>query len=343
MCKRIKNYKSLYGVNCILTSFGNIIRMVVPCISDSDIFFKGEGFRVQFIEGKTKDEYAYYFSHEFVSVVKRYMKNNEIQYSCQGLPNNKNELIYNLKKKIDNNTPIILFISTECLNYNLTYINNTKRIHAINIIGYNEKGFLISDSFVPTKKQKCYEGILSYEVLVNYWENELKDKQESIYIDIEINTIRKDKLIMSNDDKVKVLNKNIVHYYLKNQNESYYRALNHYIKSLFEINIENKDLIEEIEFLAYQMNVEGVIPARKLLFQYLIEINEENNLFNEALLCECENFIKEWRKKLLLMIKNGIKSDKEGFDSLANSIKELTRKETIFMKKIIDEKGEYYE
>lgn len=312
------NYETTIGTNCILSSFANALRMVNKTIDDSAIFFLQDGFNITYQMKNYENEFVLRFSHHFDMIIESFMKKYYIKYNLNDIPQNFNEFLDLLGKRLEKNQPFLMYANSINLKYNEKFIRNKERIHAINLIGMNDEGILVSDSYVPTFPPQTYEGTISFAMFEEIFEWNKQSQYK--YYDIEYDTIDKEAITISGKDLKEALNCNMKNYFNIDSNNSYLRNLHIFhedLKTIFLL----LDIMTKLEELSYKIFVESIIPARKLLKKALLNLSNQSVINMEnSIIEELDNNIRTWNNVTLMIIKGGLRNNEKLFHSIYEKV-----------------------
>lgn len=339
---KIAKYQSIAGANCLLASFTNGIKILIRNVEESKIFFLQNGFKISFelkteVNEKEEKELTLRFSHHFDKIIEGFMDQFNIKYSKDNTWGNADEFIQFLIRRFSDNWPFLMFVNLDNLNHssNRSYISNKFRLHAVNLIGISDAGIIISDCFVPTFPVTVYEGILDFNKFYEIFEWNKKNLGHQCY-NIDYGSIDTRALDIPASDLKKALNTNLESYFNVKYEYSYLNALNKFCEELVNIfNVPNVG--EKLVELGYKIFTESIIPARQLLKEALILLNNDRIInLDLSLITELHNNIVKWYNITFQILKAGFRCKKENFEKIYEKVKMHIHDEEKLFSKIYD-------
>ncbi len=137
------------GNECYLTTIYNHLFNCGSPISESDIFFLGDGmdFSYQWSDNTNKFEEIRIF-HDSERYIFNFFNKIRVPIDKKKLSYNYSEFSEQIKEKLDNRLSVILCTNSKYLNYNKIQ-NNRGRLHVVSLHEYNNDSVKISDCYVP--------------------------------------------------------------------------------------------------------------------------------------------------------------------------------------------------
>lgn len=329
MVRECDNYKTDTGVNCVLSSFSNNARLYNQNIDDSYIFFLMNGFDIEYKETCFDNVYEIIFSHFPDRLVEKFMQRYSIKYSYY-VSDSFNAFLDWIKTKLQNGSPVLVMIYSNNLEYSISFRNNNNQPHAINIIGYNDSGLLISDCFIPSIPPKTYEGVIQYDNLEKIWndkETGLIKIYDICYDKVFQDICMTDKLILDS------LHNNFVHYFDMNYEMSYLKALYNLCDNLERVFLDTVDVKETASLLASKFNLESIIPARKLLKKCITRLSA-TTMIKTDILQEIEELIGKWQLIEYKLLMAGLRNNVNYFQIVVDIMRKLIETEKILFQEI---------
>lgn len=324
MEKRLDSYLTIQGSNCVLSSIANALSMFENSINDAYIFFLMDGLRIKY--GTTPGDNSFLFSHHFTTIVKRFLEVKGISYSMSGLPKDFDMFKDWLISQNDKGFPFVLYVKSPNLTYSASFVNNRAQLHVINIIGYKEDAFLISDCFVTSIHPKCYEGFISFEQMKKIWEQD--DTGEYTYFNIDYELLDKNKLVIKDEEVLVALQRNIKQYFDEEDEYSYTSSFLNLERGIREMNVGERGNVEKVEVLTTKLSIESVKPARILLIKCLKLLMERKVIpQNQELLERLEVLVKEWSTFSLKLIKAVMRTKPDSIEKAADYLHTLVIKD----------------
>ena len=163
-----KGYVTKQGYSCFNICVANYLEFKNIMLDEIDLFLKGKGYEIEILEDGR--------------IIYSLLKNSLHMLDIIGIPyeykkiqdgENAKEI---LSEIIKNEELVTVFLKTSCLKYNSIFMYENDVEHCVNVIGMDEHDrVLISDGYIPGYKASCFEGWVSFDELLNAWENANSD------------------------------------------------------------------------------------------------------------------------------------------------------------------------
>jgi hypothetical protein len=163
-----KGYESFVSNACLISSFSNLFYNCKLDILESDIFFLGDGMKMDYQwNDHTKSIRDIVIFHDSNIMIQKFFKRINETISIEVIPDGEDVQTFKafIKQKIDDGVPVIIAINTEFITY---YQMRQKKFrpHFQTVLGYQEDKVYVSDCLVPTvKNYETYVGFFGMDDL----------------------------------------------------------------------------------------------------------------------------------------------------------------------------------
>lgn len=314
------DYSTVIGYECLnscLLSYFNYKKMP---INGFDIFFIGDGFRVDYNKDRKTSIKTLTYKANF-----QFMNEMKIPYTLDRVNiEGKKERLNFLIDRIRNNKMISIKVASNMLNYSPAFRQVPAMVHFINPIGYDEKqnSIFISDGDVPTHKTTAFEGWVDAEEILNAW-----GRLECEYLEIDDSFSKYAENIETRSTyKMK---EGIMNYLNGGHSNDglLYLGQDAILKLCDDLLQMEKDAtIEEIKELAisinYQIRVFGFISSKKFIIEKLQQINIDDRYIENY-----KDVVSKWNLTCMQLARAGISGAKDPYFAFKQKVINLVQQE----------------
>ena len=315
--------------------FINIMKYNNLDIEESDVFLLGDGLTTQYRKS-IKDDSDTILTCNVHSSVLKFCCDSKIKVLIKenlDSEDYKNDMLYYLSQ----NMPVTIKVDPGYLKYSPIYSNGFGLTHFVNIIDYDSKidSVLLSDGFIPTFPPSVYQNWYDYKLIQK--SGSLKNH---FYIIFDMGGLEDDRLFHNRvkENYCKKLRANLIGY------------LNGYEDSNFAYGIQalrrfSEDVPILLELLGerfsdwmfklnYNMKIYGLVSGKTLLYKALERLNHiMNSDMVHMLSDELMEAANEWNKISMLVVRTGVRRNKESLMHLSDRIKAvISREERVYNK-----------
>lgn len=316
------NYSTHKGVECLSSCLYNLLINDGVRIGASDIFFAGKGMNLIYI-GKYNERmiYSRQYNSNFVFMDK-FMNHTKRKYD-----NTCNEEV--LLKLIDDNSYLIIRVSSAHLPYNRVFNSSKVISHYINVLDYKNNKILISDGCPPVNGESVFLGWVDVKDIVCSWKAmngeyllPEYDKNALSNVNVYANKLFKKQL------KKYITKKRFIQ---KRELEGVgcILAFLDDIEPLFDYNVD--ELPKIIMECNRQLRINGFLQEKEFISIKLKELFEDS-----PMVISYEDIKNDWDRLLLKLAMAGVKRDCTEFKKIVKNANILVEKERNILKNILN-------
>ncbi len=339
MKKKIDDYLTLSGSECLLSCFYNYCNYQDIGVSESDIFIIGGGLKTQYSKLDLNEGISLNLATGVHDSVARFSKKVGIRITY--IKNEDDKLSDSiLDDKISMDQPVIIQVDPGYLKYSFALSGGFNLTHFINVIGVDEGSnlLLISDGFIPTYPPSTYQGWCCRDII-----RKARKPKKNLYLEIDTEEVdynwvmgKKKNLLI-----IQMIRSEILEYLNGGKLDNHYcgnEAMKQFTKDISQLmDLFGEEFTEKIFKLNYELKIYGVVASRKLLFDTLVSINRdwEKEIFME----ECnslESIIQKWNSICFVLVRVGILKRQDELTNLSRMASGLVEEEENILHRIYE-------
>lgn len=294
------DYVTVQGTDCFSACVVNYLNYVGIDISSGIICVWGGGFNQSF----TNEDNTFRITCDMPDAVRNFLKEHDGKLIEANANNDIAEKF--LKDNVDNENKIMIAVRTDNFDYDDIFKQSQSWSHCVNIIGYDDNGFIISDGYVPSMVPKTYQGGLSYEKTIEAW------KKDDYYY-----------MIFNFEDfnAADFHNKSILRKKLKQQLTAFIEADKKdsrngfgafkFLLDSIQASYTLKEFINISQKINNDLKVYGFFSIRASLLLLLDEIDDTSEFYERY-----NDIFKKYHKFCILLLKLGFSRSEKDFNKL---------------------------
>lgn len=324
-----KEYESFVSNACLISSFSNLFYNCKLDISESDIFFLGDGMKMDYEwndHAKSMKDIVVF--HDSNILIQNFFERINETISIEALPDGEDVQSFKafIKQKIDDGIPVIIAINTEFVTY---YQTRPKKFrpHFLTVLGYQKDKVYVSDCLVPTvKNYETYVGFFGIDDLYK-----ASKSRGFTYYDFNY---------QQSGNKIKAMDHALIHSKFKENIEIYLTESQSKLQD-FVCRIKNmknlfppEEHVKSSEDLFFNIKYNGILHSRVLVYEHMRKYHNQN----EELLSELKQIQIKWEGVNYALLKNNLtNAPQTKYDGLYESMLNLLDFEYQTYKSVLDD------
>ena len=319
------DYSTLKSYECLNSCLYNYLYNEKVIIDKSEIFFYGEGFKLNYNDSKS---YPIMSTSTFDSNFKFLSKSNIDYY--MGAFEEKKQAFDFLRECIYHEYCIIIKVNSARLYYNSVFINSQAVSHFINPIGLDEKNekVFISDGYIPSIPPAIYHDWVDLNAIISAWQ----DKKFN-FICINPSSLRGSEEERIQKEARKEFKRDLKKYIIGNQDHTEgWLVFSKLLEELYEYLIEENVSFSEFAFnINYQFKMYGFFTIKKYILNYIKILHMPSEIIGKY-----EEVYNKWRLIDKYIIKVALSKKIVHLQELIDKVHTLSIEEINILKFILN-------
>lgn len=322
-----KNYETIPGSDCVLSCINNYMNYVLGRSIEKEIFLLGNGFTHDYdrrqgllCTGLARSSFRF-MDRMGVKYVKKYARSAR-------------QARKKLHALIENEELVSINVWSRDMSYNKVFMRSLGAPHYINIIGVDEKDFIVSDGYCMSDQGEVYQCRVPQKKVLRSWE--MMDYRY-VVVDKESALCLQDFTLDEGQylEEIRGLMSGFLKCDESMRGHNGYLCVSEYLSDLQKALWKSKNLYGDVEKAFYFIKIYGFIKSRQMLSGIL---NMQNPAYPD-ISAAYEKIVKEWDHHWIFLMKYSMQGKRENVIGLLKEMEELCREEMAVFEEWLDQAG----